>query len=185
MNGNLGGVYLAIVEDNRLDERGRVSITIPYSDHAASYPAYIASFMAGDQRGALFLPEKKDQVLVAFVNGVSDAPVIIGNLWSQTDKPPESNSDGENDVKLIKTRAGNQIRITDKNSAEKIEISGKEGKVRVVLDIANKTIEITTEEKVTAKAKKITLDGDVNISGKLIVGSSSKTTIDGNKITGS
>lgn len=185
MNSSLGGVYLAIVESNKLDEQGRIGITIPHSDRAGSYPAYIASFLAGDQRGALFLPEIQDQVLVAFVNGVSDAPVVIGSLWSKVDKPPESNADGENDVKLIKTRAGNEIRITDKSSAEKIEIAGKEGKTRIVLDIANKTIEITTEEKVTAKAKKITLDSDVDISGKLVVGSSSKTTIDGNNITGS
>lgn len=185
MTSSLGGVYLAVVESNQLDERGRIGITIPHSDRAGSYPAYIASFMAGDQRGALFLPEKKDQVLVAFVNGVSDAPVVIGSLWSRADKPPEANADGENNVKLIKTRAGNEIRITDTTGEEQIEISGKEGQTRVLLDITKKTIEITTDERVLAKAKKITLDGDVEVTGRLIVGSSSKTTIDGNQITGS
>lgn len=29
MSSNLGGVYLAIVENNQLDERGRISIAIP------------------------------------------------------------------------------------------------------------------------------------------------------------
>ena len=56
MTGELGGVYLAIVDSNKLDERGRIGITIPHSERAGSYPAHIASFMAGDQRGALFLP---------------------------------------------------------------------------------------------------------------------------------
>ena len=64
MTGELGGVYLAIVDSNKLDERGRIGITIPHSERAGSYPAHIASFMAGDQRGALFLPEINDQVLV-------------------------------------------------------------------------------------------------------------------------
>jgi uncharacterized protein involved in type VI secretion and phage assembly len=161
MNGMLGGVYLAIVEGNKLDERGRIGITIPHSDRAGSYSAQIASFMAGNGRGALFLPEKKDQVLVAFVNGVADAPVIIGSLWSRTDKPPEANSDGENDVKLIRTRGGNEIRITDKNGEE--------------------TIEITAKKEVTIKAQKIVLDGIVEVVGT----TGSKTTINGNQITGS
>lgn len=185
MNSGLGGVYLAIVESNKLDERGRIGITISYSDRAGSYPAYITSFMAGNQHGALFLPEEKDQVLVAFVNGVPDAPVIIGSLWSQKGKPPESNADGKNDIKLIKTRAGNEIRITDKDGKEQIEIAGKEGTTRVALLIAKKTIEIMTVEKVLVRAKKVTLDGNVDVTGRLVVGSSSTTTIDGNRITGS
>jgi uncharacterized protein involved in type VI secretion and phage assembly len=184
VTGALGGVYLAVVDSNKLDERGRIGITIPHSDRAGSYSAHVASFMAGDQRGALFLPETQDQVLVAFVNGVADAPVVIGSLWSREDKPPEANSDGENDIKLIRTRGGNEIRITDKDGAEKIEIAGKEAKTRVVLDMSAKTIEIVTDDKVTIKATKITMDGDVDVSGKLVVGSGSKTTIDGNTITG-
>lgn len=185
MTGELGGVYLAIVDSNKLDERGRIGITIPHSARAGSYPAHIASFMAGDQRGALFLPEKDDQVLVAFVNGMADAPVIIGSLWSSVDKPPDTNADGENNVKVIKTRAGNQIRITDKSGEEKIEITGKGAQTRLVLDVSAKTIEIVTDEKVTIKAKKIVLDGDVDVTKMLVVGTGSKTTIDGNQITGS
>ena len=48
MTGELGGVYLAIVDSNKLDERGRIGITFPQSERAGSYPAHIASFMAGD-----------------------------------------------------------------------------------------------------------------------------------------
>lgn len=156
MNSSLGGVYLAIVESNKLDEQGRIGITIPHSDRAGSYPAYIASFMAGDQRGALFLPEKRDQVLVAFVNGVSDAPVVIGCLWSRADKPPESNADGENDVKLIKTRSGHQVRLVDKNGEESIEIIDKTG---------NNRIRISSKDNlVTIKAP----DGGIVLDAKTI-----------------
>lgn len=185
MNGTLGGIYLAIVDSNKLDERGRISIIIPHSDRAGSYAAHVATFMAGDGRGALFLPEEKDQVLVAFVNGVADAPVVIGSLWSRADKPPDTNANGDNDFKLIRTRGGNEIRITDKSGSEKIEIMGKQAKTRVVLDISAKTIEIATDDNVTIKANKIVLDGDVDVTKKLVVGSGSKTTIDGNQITGS
>ncbi len=167
MSSNLGGVYLAIVENNQLDERGRISIAIPHSDRAGSYPAYIASFMAGDQRGALFLPEKNDQVLVAFVNGVSDAPVVIGSLWSQTDKPPESNADGENDVKLIKTRSGHQVRLIDKNGEEKIEIIDKTGNNTISIDSKNNAISLTCNGQISISGKSVDIrstNGNITIN---------------------
>ena len=187
MNGQLGGVYLAIVDSNKLDGEGRIGISIPHSDKAGSYPARLASLMAGDQRGVLFLPEKGDEVLVAFINGLPGAPVVVGSLWSRADKPPESNSDGKNDVKLIKTRGGNEIRLTDQSGGERIEITGKGGKTRIRLDIAKETIEITASGGITLKGSKITLDGNVDVTKTLVVGSTSpsKTTIDGNQITGS
>ncbi len=178
MNNIMSGVCVGTVKSNKLDAEGRIEITLEgVAGNAGPYPARIATLMAGNGYGTLFLPEENDQVLVAFVNGSINEPIVIGGVWSKVDKPPDANADGKNTTKLIKTRAGNEIRITDKNSAEKIEITGKEGKTRVVLDIANKTIEIMTE--------KITLNGNVDVTGKLVVGSSSKTTIDGNKITGS
>jgi len=185
MNGQLGGVYLAIVDSNKLDAEGRIGIAIPHSDRAGSYPARLASLMAGDQRGVLFVPEKGDEVLVAFVNGLPDVPVVIGGLWSRVDKPPEPNADGKNDVKLIKTRGGNEIRLTDRSGGERIEITGKGAKTRITLDIASDKIEITANGGVTIKGSKITLDGNVDITKTLVVGSKSKTTIDGNQITGS
>lgn len=167
MNKDMGGVYMATVESNKLDGEGRIEISLPgIAGKAGPYPARIASFMAGDKRGAVFLPEKNDQVLVAFVNGSPNDPVVIGCLWSSKDKPPETNADEQNDVKLIRTRSGNEIRLTDKGGEEKIEITSDNGKI-------------------TIKGKQITLDGDVQITGKLEVGNGPKTTINGNEISGS
>jgi len=57
--------------------------------------------MAGKDRGIFFLPEVDDEVLVAFENGDINQPYVIGSLWNGVDVPPETNSDGKNDVKLI------------------------------------------------------------------------------------
>lgn len=168
MNSDLVGVHMAVVESNKLDNEGRIKISLQgIAGKASAYPARIASFLAGKDRGALFLPEIDDQVLVAFVNGSPDHPVVIGCLWSSKGKPPETNGDGENDVKLIRTRSGNEIRLTDTSGEEKIEI----------LTPAN--------GKITIRGKQITLEGDVHVTGKLEVGNGPKTTINGNEITGS
>lgn len=157
MNGDKGGVYMAIVKDNVLDDQGRIKVAIEgFSGSAGSYPARVASFMAGDKRGALFLPEVGDQVLVAFVNGSPNDVVIIGSLWSGADQPPDANADGKNDVKVLKTRSGHQIRLIDRKDGESIEIVDKTGSNRILFDSKNKVITIEAPE------------GDLVLRGKTV-----------------
>lgn len=168
MNEIMSGVYVGIVKSNKLDAEGRIEITLEgVAGNAGSYPARIATLMAGNARGTLFLPEKDDQVLVAFVNGSISEPIVIGGVWNIHDKPPDSNANGENDIKLIKTRGGNEIRLIDTNGDEKIEILSPQGKISITADT-------------------ITLNGNTHITGTLDVGSDSgpKTHIDKNEITG-
>ena len=157
MNRDKGGVYVAIVKDNKLDDQGRIAIAIEgFSDQAGSYPARVMSFMAGDDRGALFLPEVGDQVLVAFVNGSPNEAVVIGSLWSSVDQPPASNADGNNDIKVLKTRSGHQIRLIDQADGERIEIVDKTGKNRILIDSKNNVVSIEAP------------DGDLVLRGKTI-----------------
>ncbi|HMV13628.1 MAG TPA: phage baseplate assembly protein V [Nitrosomonas sp.] len=168
MNGAIPGVYIGIVKSNKLDAEGRIEITLEgVSGNAKSYPARIATLMAGNGYGTLLLPEKDDQVLVAFINGAISEPVVIGGLWSVQDKSPETNASGENNIKLIRTRSGNEIRIIDEGGKELIEIQSPNGKIMI-------------------KGSEITLDGSVHITGTLDVGPElgSQTHIDGNEITG-
>ena len=53
--------------------------------------------MAGKERGAYFLPEVDDEVLVAFERGDMRFPYVVGSLWNGKDKAPASNGDGKND----------------------------------------------------------------------------------------
>ena len=43
---------------------------------------------AGNGYGAVFVPEKGDEVLVAFVHGDMRFPIVIGGLYNGKDKPP-------------------------------------------------------------------------------------------------
>ena len=52
--------------------------------------APVAAPLAGKQRGAFFMPELGDEVLVAFEDGSFDSPYIIGFLWNGVDMPPET-----------------------------------------------------------------------------------------------
>ncbi len=167
MNNTVPGVYVGIVENNELDDEGRIEITLEgVSTEGGPHRARVATLMAGNGRGMQFLPENGDQVLVAFELGCFDRPIVIGSLWNKQDQPPEANEDGANNVKLIKTRSGNEIRIIDEDGKASIEIRS-----------GGRTISITDDV--------IKLDGDVQITGKLEVGGDGlKTVIEKNKITG-
>ncbi|NEP23516.1 MAG: phage tail protein [Moorea sp. SIO1F2] len=148
------GVVVGVVTNNQDPEGlGRVKVKYPWlSDEDESDWARIAVTMAGDKRGMYFIPEVNDEVLVAFEHGDVRFPYIIGALWNGEDKPPINNDDGENNVRMIKSRSGHVIRLNDKEGEETIEIVDKTEKNSIVFDTATNTIAITTEGDITLSA---------------------------------
>jgi len=131
----INGVAIGIVSDNKDPENmGRVKLKFPWlSNEDVTDWVRIATFMAGGSRGSYFLPEVGDEVLVAFDHGDINHPYIIGALWNKDDQPPENNSDGENNIRQIRSRSGHKITLDDKSGKEKIEIISKAGH-KIVLD---------------------------------------------------
>jgi uncharacterized protein involved in type VI secretion and phage assembly len=148
------GVVVGIVTNNKdPDNLGRVRVQFPWlSDSEESNWARVATPMAGAGRGLYVLPEVNDEVLVAFEQGLADMPYVIGSLWNGKDAPPETNDDGHNDVRVLKSRSGHLIRLDDKQGEEKIEIIDKGGKNKVVIDTKTNAITIEAQKDITVKA---------------------------------
>jgi len=156
------GVVIGVVTNNKDEEKlGRVKVRFPWlGKEDESNWARVAAPMAGKERGIYFLPEVEDEVLLAFEHGDMRFPVVIGSLWNGKDAPPETNENGDNNVRVIKSRSGHVIRLNDEKDKEKIEIIDKSEKNSIVFDTANNTITITTEKDIMISASKgkITLD---------------------------
>ena len=149
------GVYPAIVVDNQDPEsRYRVKVKFPWMLEAdAKYVdtpdkeemhstwCRVTSFLAGSNkhggaatdeiRGAFFLPEVDDEVLVAFMNGDFREPVVLGQLHNGKDLPMWNNKSpsgagtaGANVFRGIRSRSGHMIGFVDGGSGgeEKIVI---------------------------------------------------------------
>jgi uncharacterized protein involved in type VI secretion and phage assembly len=161
-NSRCYGVVIGVVTNNQdPDKLGRVKVKFPWlSDQDESNWARIATPMAGKERGLYCLPEVDDEVLVVFEQGDMAFPYILGALWNGKDKPPGSNDDGKNNVRMIKSRSGHIIRLTDESDQEKIEIIDKSGKNSIVFDTAKNTIAITSEKDITLSAPKGTIKLD-------------------------
>ncbi len=158
------GVVCGIVTNNEdPDGLGRVKIKIPsISGEDESNWARIASFMAGGSRGAFFLPEVEDEVLVAFEYGDVSRPYVIGSLWNGVDAPPTDNGDGENNIRMIKSRSGHTIRLADKDGEEKIEIIDCNEENLITIDTAEKKVTITSagDIELLAPDGKVLIDAD-------------------------
>jgi uncharacterized protein involved in type VI secretion and phage assembly len=185
------GVAVAKVTDNQDPEGiGRVKVTYPFRDtDDESYWARVATEMAGKEYGTFFLPEVGDEVLVAFEGGKIRHPIVVGSLYNGKRKPPQSNSNGKNDIREIKSRsghildfddastggkveietsAGHTITLDDTPGGEKITIEDKSGSNSVELDSSSDEVSVSADKKISLSAKTIELaaDSEVKISSK-------------------
>ena len=206
---DIAGVRVGIVRDNQDPENlGRVKLEFPWRDaDDESYWARIATNMTGSGYGTYFLPEVEDEVLVGFENGDIHSPIVIGSLWSGNRAPPETNADGNNDVRKIETRNGHSVEFDDNDTqghvtietsaghlidlddtagSESITITDKSGNAIDMNSTAGTvSIDANTSISLTAPTIKLSADKEVTIDGKkkVDVSSNAETNVSGTTLT--
>ena len=187
----VNGVAVGIVSNAKDPEGiGRVKIQFPWlSEDNESDWTKVVSFMAGKDRGGFFLPEVGDEVLVGFEHGDINSPYVIGALWSGEDKPPETNADGKNNIRKIRSRSGHEIIFNDDDSArkekleirtngghsillddssgqEKIEVIDKTGSNKISIDSMQNSICIESGMQLKIKSNMVEIEGTASLTLK-------------------
>ncbi len=185
INGHRGqhGVMQAIVTDIKDPENlGRVKIKLPmYSDTYQSGWARVVALGAGANRGTYLLPEVGDEVLVAFENGETDRPYVLGGLYNGKDKPETGqfgNPDGKVQKRVFLSRTGMRFEYIETPSAEELVISTGSGaqKIRMVQKsqalveiLSEGPLKVVAKQDVTVESKKnvavTTSAGNVSVKG--------------------
>lgn len=183
-SGKTYGVVVGIVTNNQdPDKMGRVKVKFPWlSDDQESWWARIATPMAGGSRGAYFLPEVDDEVLVAFEHGDMRFPYVVGALWNGKDSPPTTNDDGQNNIREIKSRSGHIIRLDDTSGNEKIEILDKTGSNSLTIASSDNSITLTCNGRMKLQAMGIDISSqaDINIEAQTTMAVKAGATMDVN-----
>jgi uncharacterized protein involved in type VI secretion and phage assembly len=104
------------VQDPDSLARVKVKLLTVDGDGQAEIWARVAVPFAGGSRGALFIPDVGDEVLVSFLAGDPRFPIVLGGLWNGGASPPESFDGDRVDRWTITGKAGTRIAIEEKSS---------------------------------------------------------------------
>lgn len=181
------GVYPALVTDIAdPDQQGRVKVRLPWSpdNNGGGYDVWarLALLMAGANRGAWFIPDVGDEVLVTFEAGDPRRPYVIGALWNGQDAPPQQmDSAAANHLKVIRSRNGVKLTLDDSDGQEmmiletpggqKITLKDGPGAVEIVDSNGNSVKLETSGVTVNASAK-------VTINASTVAVSAGMVTVD-------
>ena len=133
----VGGSHTAVVvgpdgDEIYTDEWGRVQVVFKWDeehklDLKHSCWVRVATSSAGQQFGSVFLPRIGHEVMVEFLDGNPDNPIITGSLYNSANKQPwplpgEKNSSGIRTKSTLKGGADdfNELRFDDTKGAELI-----------------------------------------------------------------
>ena len=147
------------------DAYGRVKVQFHWDqegakDENSSCWIRVAQIWAGKGWGTLFTPRIGTEVIVSFLDGDPDRPIIIGTVYNATQTVPYTQPD-DKEKSTILTRstktgeAGNEIRFTDTKDSEELYFHAqKDHNIKVENDrkkevLGNETITVTKDRTTT------------------------------------
>lgn len=157
----------ALVTDN-IDPEGKNRLKVQYTwdnDFNESYWARMITLISGDNYGTQFVPEIGDEVLVSFLNGDVETPIIMGSLWNEERMPPYNTSE-ENSMSAIKSKSGHELVFNDTQEDTSLKLQSAQ-EHKIILDDKNKKIIIEDNSGnhicIDSGANEIIINSSMNI----------------------
>ena len=172
----VSGLQVGIVSQLQEDPEGehRILVRIPViNNKEQGIWCRVASLDAGENRGAFFLPEIEDEVIVGFINADPNDGVVLGMLHSSAKPAPIAASDA-NDEKGFFTRSEMKLIFDDQKKSIRIEtpagkiISLDEDAGSIVLQDENNNVFTLDSAGIALDSTgdiKIKTSGDISLEG--------------------
>ncbi len=167
--------------DGNVDKYGRIIVKFHWDTNAQSMPCRVSQSWAGPNWGAVFIPHTGMEVIVDFIGGDPDRPIIMGCVYNGDNMPPWPLPDKKT-ISGVKTVTANEISFDDLVGKELINIDAKK----------NFTVHVTEDHTIEVDKKRVikvhetettTVDKTLTIESKqeiiLKVGSSKITMKEG------
>jgi type VI secretion system secreted protein VgrG len=156
-------------EEIYTDEYGRVKVQFHWDregkkDEKTTCWLRVAQFWAGKGWGSVFIPRVGDEVLVDFLEGDPDKPIIVGSFYNEDAKPLYKLPD-EKTKSTIKTKSYpndpgfNEIRFEDKKGKEEIYIHAERDENEVIKNNRSISVGGTHTETIKGDTKIKITDG--------------------------
>jgi type VI secretion system secreted protein VgrG len=138
------------------DKYGRVRVQFPWDregkkDGASTCWVRVGTHWAGKQWGAIHIPRIGQEVIVDFLEGDPDQPIVVGSVYNAEQMPPYALPDNKTQSGL-KSRSSpqgaaenfNELRFEDKKDAEEIYFHAEKDFNRVVEN--NDTLKVGSDK---------------------------------------
>jgi type VI secretion system secreted protein VgrG len=178
------GLQSAIVvgpsgEEIYTDQYSRIKVQFQWDrygkkDETSSCWIRVATFWAGKQWGAIHIPRIGQEVMVDFVDGDVDRPLVVGSVYNQTTMPPYALPANmtQSGIRSRSSKGGgasnyNEICFEDKMGSELLTIHAEKDQLFEVEHDRNKTVghDETTEVK-HDRTETVDNDETITIKGK-------------------
>ena len=152
------GAFLArVVGVKDPDNRNRIQVRVYNVDGVNGQDgavwARVAVPFAGDKRGAFFIPDVGDEVLVVYLSGDARFPVVVGSLWNGHDAAPDAfGGDGDSvDRWTITGKAGTKIAIIEDSAGPTIQFTTPGQLSGTMTDAGGGSIEFTDSNQTSVR----------------------------------
>ncbi|WP_306137333.1 type VI secretion system Vgr family protein, partial [Rheinheimera baltica] len=158
-----------------------------------SCPIRVSQNWAGKNWGAFFFPRRDQEVLVEFLNGDPDQPIIIGAVYNSDNMPPYTLPDDktQSGIKTRSSKGGgaanfNELRFEDKKGEELLYLHAEKD---FELQVENNQTDMVGKDRLTTvkgndtetvnKDRKNTVDGSdtLKVGKKLVINAGDAITI--------
>jgi type VI secretion system secreted protein VgrG len=162
------------------DEYGRVKVQFHWDrdgkrDENSSCFVRVAQVWAGDGWGGVHIPRMGQEVIVDFLEGDPDQPIITGRVYNGDNMPPYALPDNQTQsgIKSRSTKGGspsnfNEIRFEDKKGSEELYMQAEKNRTTLVKNDQTTTVKANRSASVGA-SDSVTVGGDrsVHVTGNL------------------
>ncbi|MFK5914028.1 MAG: type VI secretion system tip protein TssI/VgrG [Woeseiaceae bacterium] len=170
-------------EEIHIDEFGRIKVQFIWdsegkNNESSSCYLRVTQAWAGDQWGSSFIPRIGQEVIVNFLDGNPDRPLVTGSVYNGKNKPPYS-SKTQSGIKTQSTKGAgksnyNELRFEDLKGSEEIFIQAEKDFNTLVKDNHSRTVQkgddnisISKGNRSLSVKKKISTDAtDIIITAK-------------------
>jgi type VI secretion system secreted protein VgrG len=138
-------------EEIYTDKYGRIKVQFHWDregkkDENSSCWVRVAQSWAGNKFGVQFIPRISQEVVVEFIDGDPDQPIVTGVVYNAEQMPPWALPDNktQSGIKTLSSKGGggaNELRFEDKKDAEEIYVHAQKDLNQLVKNDATETVE--------------------------------------------
>ena len=163
--------------DGTTDEYGRVKVKLFWAAPDDTIPIRVSQMWASKKWGSVFIPHVGMEVIVDFLDGDPDRPIVVGCVYNKDNMPPWD-LPGKKTVSGIKTVTNNELSFDDDGGKEKIFTHARRDMETEVEN--DSTVKIDQNRKMTVKGTELK-----DVTGSLTLKSTDSIVLEvgSNKIT--